>query len=53
MTPKTGEFYLLGFNAYLDDNYTHQRGWRTIDEVKLLWREQFDGIHADNAATGR
>ena len=29
MTPKTGELYSLGVNAYLDDNYIHLHGRRT------------------------
>ena len=33
MTPKTGELYALGVNAYLDDNYIHLHGRRTINEV--------------------
>jgi allantoinase len=53
MTPKTGELYSLGVNAYLDDNYIHVHGRRTINEVNLLWREWFDGLYADGAATGR
>jgi allantoinase len=53
MTPKTGELYSLGVNAYLDDNYIHLHGRRTINEVNLLWREWFDGLYADGAATGR
>ena len=40
-------------NAYLDDNYIHLHGRRTINEVNLLWREWFDGLHADGAVTGR
>src|SRR5208282_1873735 len=36
MTPKTGELYSLGVNAYLDDNYIHLHGRRTINEVNLL-----------------
>jgi hypothetical protein len=39
MTPKTGELHSLGVNAYLDDNYIHLHGRRTINEVNLLWRE--------------
>jgi hypothetical protein len=39
MTPKTGELYSLGVHAYLDDNYIHLHGRRTINEVNLLWRE--------------
>src|SRR5207248_1672424 len=53
MTPKTGELYSLGVNAYLDDNYIHLHGRRTINEVNLLWRERFDGLYADGATTGR
>ena len=53
MTPKSGELYSLGVNAYLDDNYIHLHGRRTIDEVNLLWREWFAGLYADGAATGR
>jgi len=53
MTPKTGELYSLGVNAYLDDNYIHLHGRRTINEVNLLWREWFDGLYADGAITGR
>ena len=53
MTPKTGELYSLGVHAYLDDNYIHLRGRRTINEVNLLWREWFDGLYADGATTGR
>ncbi len=53
MTPKTGELYALGVNAYLDDNYIHLHGRRTINEVNLLWREWFDGLYADGATTGR
>ena len=52
-TPKTGELYSLGVNAYLDDNYIHLHGRRTINEVNLLWREWFDGLYADGATTGR
>jgi len=33
---KTGELYSLGVNAYLDDNYIHLHGRRTINEVNLL-----------------
>jgi peptidoglycan/xylan/chitin deacetylase (PgdA/CDA1 family) len=36
MTPQTGELYSLGVNAYLDDNYIHLHGRRTINEVNLL-----------------
>src|SRR5262252_8206392 len=53
MTPKTGELYSLGVHAYLDDNYIHLHGRRTINEVNLLWREWFDGVYADGATTGR
>jgi peptidoglycan/xylan/chitin deacetylase (PgdA/CDA1 family) len=53
MTPRNGELYSLGVNAYLDDNYIHLHGRRTIDETSLLWREWFDGLYADGAATGR
>ena len=53
MTPKTGELYALGVNAYLDDNYIHLHGRRTINEVNLLWCEWFDGLYADGATTGR
>ena len=28
-------------------------GRRTINEVNLLWREWFDGLHADGVTTGR
>src|SRR5438105_14775056 len=53
MTPQTGELYSLGVNAYLDDNYIHLHGRRTINEVNRLWREWFDGLYADGATTGR
>jgi allantoinase len=53
MTPKTGELYSLGVHAYLDDNYVHLHGRRTINEVNLLWREWSDGLYADGAITGR
>lgn len=53
MTPKSGELYSLGINAYLDDNYIHTRGRRTINEVNQLWRDWFDGLYADGATTGR
>jgi allantoinase len=53
MTPQAGELYSLGVNSYLDDNYIHLHGRRTINEVNLLWREWFDGLYADGAATGR
>jgi len=53
MTPRTGELCSLGVNAYLDDNYIHLHGRRAINEVNLLWREWFDGLYADGAATGR
>ena len=53
MTPKTGELYSLGVQQYLDDNYIHLHGRRTINEVNLLWREWFDGLYADGATTGR
>jgi hypothetical protein len=35
--------------AYLDDNYTHLHGRRTIKEVDLLWREWFQGLYANDA----
>ena len=53
MTPRTGELCSLGVNAYLDDNYIHLHGRRTVNEVNLLWREWFDGVYADGAAAGR
>ena len=53
MTPETGELYSLGVNAYLDDNYIHLHGRRTIDETNLLWRDWFDGLYADGATSGR
>ncbi|MEA3067275.1 MAG: hypothetical protein QOK41_682 [Sphingomonadales bacterium] len=53
MTPKSGELTSLGVNAFLDDNYIHLHGRRTINEVNLLWREWFDGLYADGATTGR
>ena len=53
MMPRTGELYSLGVNQYLDDNYIHLHGRRTINEVSLLWRDWFDGLYADGAATGR
>src|SRR5438270_3065319 len=53
MTPQIGELYSVGVNAYLDDNYIHLHGRRTINEVNLLWREWFDGLYADGATTGR
>jgi len=53
MTPKTGELYSLGVNAFLDDNYIHMHGRRTINEVNLLWRDWFDGLYVDGATTGR
>jgi allantoinase len=53
MTPKTDELYALGVHAYLDDNYIHLHGRRTINEVNRLWREWFDGLYADGATTGR
>jgi peptidoglycan/xylan/chitin deacetylase (PgdA/CDA1 family) len=53
MMPRTGELYSLGVNQYLDDNYIHLHGRRTINEVSLLWRDWFDGLYADGATTGR
>jgi peptidoglycan/xylan/chitin deacetylase (PgdA/CDA1 family) len=53
MQPKTGELYSLGVNLFLDDNYIHQRGRRTINETSLLWRDWFDGLYADGAVNGR
>ena len=53
MTPKTGELYSLGPNSYLDDEYIHVYGRRTINEVNLLWRDWFDGLYADGAKNGR
>lgn len=53
MTPKTGELYSLGVNCYLDDNYIHLHGRRTINEVNLLWRDWFDGLYVDGATSGR
>jgi hypothetical protein len=38
MNVKEGELSSLGPNAYLDDEYIHLHGRRTIDEVNLLWR---------------
>jgi hypothetical protein len=48
MTPATGELYSLGVSAYLDDNFIHLHGRRTINEVNLLWRDWFDGLYADS-----
>jgi allantoinase len=53
MTVKQGELYSLGPNAYLDDEYIHLDGRRTINEVNLLWRDWFDGLYADGAKSGR
>ena len=53
MTPATGELYSLGVNTYLDDNFIHLHGRRTINEVNLMWRDWFDGLYADGATTGR
>src|SRR6266851_1191556 len=53
MTPRTGEGHWVGVKAYLDDNYIHLHGRRTINEANLLWREWFDGLYADGATTGR
>jgi hypothetical protein len=58
MTPKTGELHSLGVNAYLDDNYIHLHGRRTIKEVNLLWREcrlttAFASAFVVNARSGR
>ena len=53
MTPKTGELFSLGINSYLDDNYIHLHGRRTINEVNLLWRDWFDGLYADGGKNGR
>jgi hypothetical protein len=58
MTPKTGELHSLGVNAYLDDNYIHLHGRRTINEVNLLWREcrlttAFASAFVVNARSGR
>ena len=51
--PRTGELYSLGVHAYLDDNYIHLHGRRTINEVNLLWREWFDGLYTDGGNNGR
>lgn len=53
MTHATGELFSIGVNAYLDDNYIHVHGRRTMDEVNLLWQDWFDGLYADGATTGR
>jgi hypothetical protein len=53
MTPKLGELYSLGVQQYLDDNYIHLHGRRTIDEVNLLWREWFDGLCSATNWMGR
>jgi len=53
MMPRSGELYSLGVNQYLDDNYIHIHGRRTINEVNLLWRDWFDGLYADGATSGR
>jgi len=53
MTPKTGQLLSVGVNGYLDDNFIHMRGRRTINEVSQLWRDWFDGLYADGATTGR
>jgi peptidoglycan/xylan/chitin deacetylase (PgdA/CDA1 family) len=53
MTPRTGELHSLGVNQYLDDNFIHLHGRRTINEVNLLWRDWFDGLYADGGTTGR
>ena len=51
MTP--GELYALSVNAYLDDNYIHLHGRRTINEVNLMWRDWFDGLYADGPKNAR
>jgi peptidoglycan/xylan/chitin deacetylase (PgdA/CDA1 family) len=53
MSVKQGELYSLGPNSYLDDEYIHLYGRRTINEVNLLWRDWFDGLYADGAKNGR
>ena len=50
---READFGIKGVNAYLDDNYIHLHGRRTINEVNLLWRDWFDGLYADGATTGR
>jgi hypothetical protein len=45
--------FAIYWDAYLDDNYIHLHGRRTINEVNLLWRDWFDGLHADGETTGR
>ncbi len=52
MNVKQGELYSLGPNAYLDDEYIHLDGRRTINEVNLMWRDWFDGLYADGAKNG-
>jgi peptidoglycan/xylan/chitin deacetylase (PgdA/CDA1 family) len=53
MHVKKGELYSVGPSVFLDDEYTHIYGRRTIDEVNLMWREWFDGLYADGAESGR
>jgi allantoinase len=48
-----GELYSIGPNAYLDDEYIHLDGRRTINETNLLWRDWFDGLYVDGATSGR
>ena len=46
---RTGELYSLGVNQYLDDNYIHIHGRRTINEVNLLWRDWFGSVFTPTA----
>ena len=53
MNVPQGELYSIGPSNYLDDDYIHLHGRRTINEVNLLWRDWFDGLYADGAKSGR
>jgi allantoinase len=53
MKVKQGELYSMSPNLYLDDEYIHLDGRRTINEVNLMWRDWFDGLYADGAKNGR
>jgi peptidoglycan/xylan/chitin deacetylase (PgdA/CDA1 family) len=53
MHVKEGELYSVSPSLYLDDEYIHIYGRRTVNEVNLLWRDWFDGLYADGAHSGR
>lgn len=48
-----GELHSIGVDYDLDDVFIHWNGRRLIDEYRQIMVDQFDGLYADGAKSGR